>query len=182
MKDKTEREQQEHADMLAECKHILEKYNIPVILTGSALLGAYRDGDLVPWCPGVVISSYYKPLARNENAVIDDLKNAGFKIKRHLKNDENYKIRVIKNNLNVEILGYAKNKKYFYRKLSSKIKQTPKRFFTKPFGQITVRGETYNTPKDIEGFLEWVYVDWKTPTRSKSPSTYKTKKHMVITK
>lgn len=182
MEDKTEQQQQEHADMLAECKHILEKYNIPVILTGSALLGAYRDGDLVPWCPGVVISSYYKPLAKNEDAVIEDLKNAGFNIARHYRNKEDYKIRVTKNSLNVEIFGYSKNKKYFYRKLSNKMKIIPKRFLLKPFGQITVRGETYNTPKDIEGFLEWVYVDWKTPTRSKSPSTYKRKNHMVMDK
>lgn len=177
--DKTEKEQQEHAEMLADCKNILEKNGVPAILSGSALLGAYRDGDLVPWCYGAVLSSYRNKLIENDDAIITDLKNAGFEIIRHYVGD-NYKIRAERGKFNIEILGYKMNKKYFYRQLRNKRKIVPKKFFKKPFGKIVLRGEEYKTPADIDGFLEFIYLDWKTPIRSNTPSEYKTRNHMVI--
>jgi len=181
LKDKAEQEQVSHGKMLAECKNILESNGAPAILSGSALLGAYRDGDLVPWCYGAVLSSYKNNLQKNEDKIISDLKNSGFKIARHYTGD-NYKIRVDKGKFNIEIVGYIKNKKYFFRQLNDKKKIISKKFLLPPFGEIQLRGETYKTPADIEGFLEFIYQDWKTPTRSMSPSTYKNREHMRIEK
>lgn len=36
--------------------------------------------------------------------------------------------------------------------------------YLKKFDTITYEGRTYNTPFPLEGYLEFTYVDWKTPT------------------
>ena len=36
--------------------------------------------------------------------------------------------------------------------------------FLKKFDTIEYEGRTYNTPSPIEGYLEFLYVDWRTPT------------------
>ena len=83
---KTEEEQQFQADMLAECDTILKNNNIQPVLTGSALLGAYRDGDLIPWAFGTVLLVMdYDRVVKLEEKLKTEFINAGFKIHRHFK-------------------------------------------------------------------------------------------------
>ena len=175
---KTEKQQIFHAKMLSDIRDILEKNNITAILTGSALLGARREGDLLAHCPGVVLSTFYDQIKPKENSVISDLKNAGFKIEKHFIN-RNYKIRVSKKGLNAEICGYSEAKKYYYRKIQNKTKIIPKKLLSPPWGSIELRGKLYKTPHNIEKYLRYTYKNWKVKMTG-TPSSYKTNKHMRI--
>lgn len=177
---KTEKQQAFHGKMLADSRDILEKHGITAILTNSALLGAHRDGDLIAHCPGVVLTTFYNEIKPKEHIIIKDFKKAGFKLVKHFIN-RNYKIRVEKEGLNVEIVAYSEEGKFYYRQLKKKRKVIPKKLLKPPYDKIILRGEKYTTPGNIEKFLNFLYVNWKTILDSKStPSSYKTKKHMVV--
>ena len=174
---KTDEQQKLHAQMLVDCKNILTLYNVHPILTGSALLGYMREGQLIKWCPGVVLSCFRDEIIKHENAIICDLQTAGFKIIKHY-NGLNYKIRAKKKSLNVEILGYSFDGENYYRQLKNKKKIIPKVFFDKT-SIIKFYDVIFLAPKNIKKFLEFCYVDWKTPMTG-SPSSYKNKSHMVV--
>jgi hypothetical protein len=177
---KTEQQQQFHSEMLAKSRDILEKYNVTAILTNSALLGAFRDGDLISHCPGVVLTTFRSEIKPKEKFIIEDFKRAGFKIAKHFIN-KNYKLRVEKQGLNVEIVAYSEKGKYYYRKLKKKYKIIPKKLLRPPYTKIRLRGQTYNAPHNIKKFLRFLYEEWTVKLTSKSvPSKYKTKKHMVM--
>jgi len=182
MKLKTEQEQNEQVRMLADARDILNKYKIPAILTNSALLGAYRDGDLLTHCFGAVITTFRNLILPYEKEIINDIENKGYTIQKHFKN-ENYKIRFVKGRLNIEICAYSENDEYYYRKLHNKKKVIYKNFLTSPFGEIKIRGEKFITPQDIDGFLNFLYKDYSVNVKkSVTPTRYKTAKHVILDK
>jgi len=179
VKIKTPIEQRRHAEMLATVDMILKKHKIRSILTNSALLGAHRDGEMIAHCQGAVLSTFYDDIKQVEKKILSELKKAGFAIVKHF-NDRNYKIRVEKHGLNIEIVGYSFDGKNYYRQLHNKIKVIPGKYFNN-FGVIKLHEHIYTCPSDIEGFLSFLYKDWKKKIVSPgSPSAYKSKKHMVI--
>lgn len=181
MKHKTPEEQKQHAQMLADVKKILDNYKITNILTGSALLGIYRNGILRPNCLGVTFSVFYEQIKPVELRIIVHLNYFGFKIERHFIN-RNWKIRASKGRLQIEICGYTSAYVNYYRKIKNKVKTIPKEFFDN-LAKIKYKGVKYNVPKDIEGFLKYCYKDWKTPVdKDISPSAYKSENHMRIEK
>jgi len=179
---KTEKQQIFHAKMLADVKNILDKYKIICILTNSALLGAYRDGDMIHHCPGAVLTTFYDQIKPLEFKIIDDLKKAGFKIIKHFIN-KSWKLKVGKEGLNIEIVGYQDSKKFYFRQMKKKKKVIPKKLLTAPYSKIKLRGVYYIAPRNIEKFLNYLYVDWTVKlTCAMSPSSYKTKNHVVVNK
>jgi len=175
--DKTEKEQKFHAQMLADCKSILDKHGVISILSGSALLGAYRDGELIPWQTGIILIVDSEDIEKKQNRIKKDLIKKGFIVKKHFTTKNNFKIQIRKSKFTVEIVGYYKNGKNYERKTKKKIRTVPIEFFTPPFGEIKIHGVKYNTPKDIAGYLTHLYGDWRTPIRSPYPSTFRAKTH-----
>lgn len=179
MTNKTEAEQIQHEKMLQEVKIILDKLKIKNVLTGSALLGFYRDGCLRPNCLGVLLTCAYNDVKPKENKITNRLVYAGFKIERHYKN-ENWKIRASKGRLQVEIVGYSFDGNIYYRKLKNKIKYFRKDFFD-DVKEIEFNNFKYIVPNNIIEFLEYCYKDWKTPVNKEcSPSNYKSENHMRL--
>lgn len=166
--------------MIADCRDILNSHGITAILTNAALLGAFRDGDLIPHCYGAVLTTFRNEIKPKEKKVIEDLKQKGFKIVKHFINN-NYKIRVDKGKFNIEIVAYSEDDKCYYRQLKKKRKVIPKKLLKPPYTKIKLRGEVYDAPHNIKKFLRFMYVDWTVKLGSGSaPSNYKTKSHMVI--
>lgn len=174
---KNEQEQQFHAEMLADVKKVLDKYSVTNILTGSALLGLTRDGDMIPWCPGAVLTVFADEIEKSIVQIKKDLEGLGFVCGKY--SFGKTKLRVGKKNLNIEIVAYKKNNKYYYRNVGKRIKQYPQELLMPPHSKINLRGYEFNAPKDIIGFLEYTYTEWKTPMTG-PPSAYKTKKHQVM--
>jgi len=183
---KTESQQKFQSKMLADCRDILEANGITAILTNSALLGAYRDGDLIPHCYGAVFTCFRSEVKPRELTLLKDLGRAGFKVVKHFIND-NYKIRIIKpfdgKTFTIEIVAYSDNGQVYYRQLKKKKKIIPKKLLRPPYSKIKLRGETYTAPKNIPKFLRFLYVNWKIKRGpGGSPSAYKNGKHMVVKK
>lgn len=179
---KTEIEQQFHADMLRDVYKILKKNNIPAILTNGALLSAYKIKDLFPHAMGAVLSTFRFSILPKDKSLIKQFVKAGFRISKHY-TGLNYKIRVKKGKFNIEIVGYTRGKDYYYRQLQNKKKIIPLKYFDKSLKKIKLRNTIYVTVSDIEGFLSFIYNDWKADLiGNESPSTYKSNRHMVIDK
>jgi hypothetical protein len=183
MKNKTPEQQAQHFEMLCEVSTILNMLCITNILTGSALLGLYRDGELRPNCWGVTLTCFYDQIKPKEELIKNHLKLKGYKIEKHFIN-RNWKIRASKGQLQIEICGYSYNpdKKIYYRKIKNKIKFIPIEFLDK--NMLFIKNcFKFKVPFDIKKYLKFTYKDWKTPVNGRpSPSSYKTKKHMVVNK
>jgi len=134
---------------------------------------------------GMVLSVIRDEIKPVEDKIIVELKSNKFKIKRHYKG-LNYKIRLLKNKFSFEICGYSTDpgSDVFYRQLKNKRKVIPAKFILPPYSSIKLYNYEFMAPGDILGLLKFLYVDpsyiFKSP--GKSPSKYKTKKHMVIKK
>jgi len=176
--NKTEQQQIEHLKILQDTKLILDKYKIKNVLSGSALLGMHRDGNLIPWCHGVVLIVFYdEKLVSLAESIVEDLKQQDFKIVRFSNKKNNWKIRAGKGQLNIEIMGYSKEGDFYYRKANKRERNIPSRFFDEPLGEITMNdGNTYPCPEDIEGYLDHLYVTWETPIRTDSRADYRSPK------
>lgn len=176
---KTEQEQDKQVKMLKDTFQILTKYNVPAILTNSALLGAYRDGDLIPHCFGAVVTTFRNDIVKYETEITKSIQKKGYKVVKHFKN-KNYKIRFVSGRLNIEICAYTEGEKYYYRQLKNKKKVIEKNFLQKPYGNILIRGEQFTTPSDIEGFLNFMYKDFTVKLEGQtSPTKYKTSNHVI---
>lgn len=184
MKNKSKIENLEHAKMLHAARNVLNKNGVLCLLTNSALLGAYRDEEMIPHAMGAVLTTFYNEIKPKSERIINELKEAGFKIQKHFVN-RNFKIRLARGRLNIEIVGYSlsENGKYYYRKLRKKKKVIPAKYLKKPYSKIKLYNYEFLAPGDIESFLSFMYVDWRMKlTKKCSPSKYKTKNHMVIDK
>lgn len=178
MKNKNEIEQIKHLEMLKDVKEILDNYKIINVLSGSALLGIYRDNELRPNCLGVTYNVFYDQIKSVEDEIKKELTKSGFKIERHFIN-RNWKIRASKGRLQIEICGYsAYGTNYYYRQLKKKQKLIPRKFMDET-KILEFKGIKFNVPEDIESFLEFMYNDWETPVDNQtSPTNYKTKNFM----
>ena len=177
---KSEAEQQFHADMLSDVYDILKKNKVTAILTNGALLSAYKTGDLFPHAMGALFSTFYNEIKPKQNVLIKQFIKSKFKISKHFKG-KNFKIRVKKGKFNIEVVGYTRGEKYYYRQLKNKKKVIPFEFLDPPYTTITLRQKAYRTTQNIEGLLNFLYNDWRAELTSKiAPSQYKTYNHMVI--
>lgn len=175
--NKNKKQQKFHAQMLADVKETLDKFNVTSILSGSALLGIVRDGDLIPWSPGCILIVKFLEVKMVENKIKANLEKKGFKIKRHFKKVNNWKIRVDKGKFNIEITGYNYQKrKFWYRSSGKRIKTIPSKFL-RNLKVIEFRGVKYNCPKDTDEFLTHLYGDWKKVIKSPVRSSYKAETH-----
>jgi phosphorylcholine metabolism protein LicD len=174
--DKTPDQQNFHGKMLADVKLILDKHKVTNILSGSALLGIVRDGDLIPWSPGCILIVKFSDVKLKEFKIIDDLKSAGFKIKRHYKKSSNWKIRVDKGNYNIEITGYDKQRDHYFRSSGKRIKTIPLKYLDN-LTKIKSKYGKFICPKDTAGFLTHLYGDWRTVIKSEVRHSYKAETH-----
>lgn len=176
--DKTEEQQITHARMLSDAQDILLSFGVVPILSNSALLGAVRDGDLVPWQTGVVLIVKWDDINPYMFDIINTINTKGYKITKFFKHKKEFKITIERDGLVVEITGYHYNKdnNKYERKCRSKYKSVPDYFFNPPYEQIEIRGTKYNIPLNYTGYLKLLYGnDWQTPVRSSIGGKFRNK-------
>lgn len=183
--EKTEKQQAFHNKMLADCQAVLKHNKLTPILTGSALLGYMRTGDLLTWYPpgSVFIIRYHEIKSeQHEQKIYDDLINSGFEIIKYFKKKNNWKITVRRDIFLIEITGFYKDgKNYARNNTKHRIKTIPKRFLSK-FQKIEIRGTEYICPFEIENYLSHLYTDWKTPIKTGKRGELRNKAYSRFTK
>lgn len=165
MIEKTEKQQQEHIDMLCEIKYILDNLGIKNILTGSALLGMTRDDDLIKWCYGAVLIVFIKDVIKIQEKIIDEIKKKKYKIKKFNKSKTGWKIRADKGILNIEIAGYFKDGNYYKRISNNRERKIPIKFLEN-LKKIKIRNNIFLCPAETENYLTHLYDNWRVPVKS----------------
>ncbi len=176
--DKTEEQQIAHAEMLSDAQDILLSFGVTPILSGSALLGAVRDGDLVPWETGLVLIVKYDEIISHAISMINEIKTRGYNVPIFFKHRKEFKITIERDGLVIEITGYHFNKdnNHYERKCKSKYKSVPAEFFTPPYDQVEIRGVIYNRPFGTGKYLELLYGEnWRTPIKSTKGKYFRNK-------
>ncbi len=130
--------------------------DIPWFLARGALLGAYRDGDLIPHDSDIdmEVSAKYRAHAKR---ISRRLKKTGFDVVTMYRDDKLQKIYGCKYGL-VYVLRFwdKKGDMWYCRKL-----KMPDRYFNN-HGTVELKGNKYPCPGDIEGYLEYIFGDWQT--------------------
>lgn len=68
-------------DLLREVKEVLDKHSIEFWLDGGTLLGAVRDGEIIPWDNDIDLTTWDTNLSRNvKRLVANELSDKGFKV------------------------------------------------------------------------------------------------------
>jgi phosphorylcholine metabolism protein LicD len=175
--EKTEDDQKKHAAMLSACNVICKKHGLKPILSGSALLGIVRDGDMVPWSMGAVLIVDSEKAIKVDDKIINDLRAHGLKIKRYFREKENWKIRADAGKFNVEITGYYRLGDNYVRNTGTRYKIIPAHFFDGPLLDMDLRGTRYKTPWNLDGYLSHLYADWRTPNKSRHAGDFRNPEH-----
>lgn len=169
--DKTPKEQTAHLKMLCEARDVLNKYGVEYVLSNAGLLGALRDGELIPWARGLVLIVKSEQIGALQLTLKSEFEKRGYHIRVFMKPENRFKITIEKLGLDlcVEITAYYLNRttNRRERRVGNKYKSIPAQYYDAPYHKIKLRDEIFNVP-----FLECEYTellygkDWHTPIRS----------------
>ena len=138
-------------------------------LSGGTLLGAYRDGDFIPWDWDVEVNVLTEEACEKEGELLNGLVAAGFLIASSDSSMENFKIVAVGWGTEYEILGrYLREIDDTRTRIMTKV---PARFF-KTSENVTLRGHDFPAPSPTDQFLEALYGDWKTPLKTEDKKSY----------
>lgn len=127
---------------------------IRVWLGMSALLGIYREGDLIERDEDVDFFCFAEELQNKHVIIINRLLKNGFSV-RGYKNKG--RIIAYKDGEEMALMGHFKKGPYRW----FKNRRVPERFFSN--GCIVYKEKDYPCMFPIEEYLEWQYKNWKKP-------------------
>jgi len=138
-------------------------------LSGGTLLGVHRDGDFIPWDWDVEVTVLTEEALPKESDLLQALMAAGFVISQCDSTVENFKIVADGWGTKYEMLGrHLKDGGHMRARLLTEV---PAEFF---LTQTTVafRGHEFPAPSPIDGYLQALYGDWRTPIKTADKAAY----------
>ena len=146
-------------------------------LSGGTLLGAYRDGDFIPWDWDVEVTVLTEEAQGKEGALLKGLLAAGFVIASSDSSWENFKIVAAGWGTEYEILGrYLKENEGLRAR---RMTEVPARFF-ETHETVTFRGHDFPAPSPTDDFLEALYGGWKTPLKTADKKSYLSRRGLPL--
>jgi len=159
---------------LKRVRDALNEAGIDYWLASGALLGAYRDGDFIPWDWDVEIDVRQEDLEANLTALVSALATRRFSVRPP--RDRKWRVGCRRRNgTPIGIWGFALQNDVdgtpHRRKLVSPLNVPVEFWQTGTF--IELRGQQYQCHAPVEDYLRWTYgPDWRTPIRSDKHSEY----------
>lgn len=143
----------EHSSfMLLRTKEILNKHNIPFLLIGGTLLGAYRDGDFIEYDKDMDIAFFDDKRIIN---IIESGEFARYGIKVIREKDHIWSL--LYENDYLDLYFYTEGKEYY----ECDTLRLPKEFMNSNT-EIEFLGVKFKTVSDIEKYFVYTYGnDWK---------------------
>ena len=145
-------------------------------LSGGTLLGAYRDGDFIPWDWDVEVTVLTEEAHPKESDILNQLVAQGFTITNSDSSYKNFKIAAAGWGTEYEILG-----RYLNRRTNTRARRSteiPTNLFRNS-EVITLRGKDFPAPSPIPDYLFSLYGDWETPIKSTENKVYYSKKAII---
>jgi phosphorylcholine metabolism protein LicD len=178
VRDRTKEELTTRKNEFLKICDVLDNLEIKYFLTSGILLGAIRDNDFIKWDWDVELSVFVDDFIPKIDIIVDEIKNANFKIDKIIRHKDNSKIDFIgslpKNVTAYTIYAfrYSRIRNVFFRKELT----IPARFLDN-FTKIIFLGREFNCPLYVEEYLSFVYGDWKKPLRTSDKKIYLTKNY-----
>lgn len=156
--------------ILLDLKEIFGKADIFFWIQNGLLLGLYRDGDAIEGDENDVDIGIWRRDIQKLKSVKEDLEAKNFRV-RFTTNlygsiTATFKRLPCKVHLHVNCKYNEADIIYQPMDKSGKVFVFPKEVYS-DFGTIEWRGEKFNCPKDVDGYLTARYGDWKTPILKK---------------
>lgn len=141
---------------LVELAAILDRLKVQYYLADGTLLGAVRDGDLIPWDDDVGLCMKHEDFQDRREALKEELIAHGFEVEEG--STRNPKLNIFKRSEKFELTSW---------RLRGRMRvrwglKMPARFLEAP-GLVTLRGRVYPSPSPVEDYLAHRYGDWQTP-------------------
>lgn len=164
---KNEAELAQQGQALAMARDVLVAQGVTPLLTGGTLLGAKREGDFIPWDWDAELFVKYDEVKSLGPALIEDFKQAGFTLPDPILSKRGWKLEPTINGFSIEIRSWYLSGGYYNRNAF----RFPSKYVAET-ETVTLRGESYQAPKDYDGYLTYVYGDWRTPLKTAVKSEY----------
>ena len=122
VRDRTKEELTTRKNEFLKICDVLDNLEIKYFLTSGILLGAIRDNDFIKWDWDVELSVFVDDFIPKIDIIVDEIKNANFKIDKIIRHKDNSKIDFIgslpKNVTAYTIYAfrYSKIRNVFFRK------------------------------------------------------------------
>ena len=157
-----------------------ERNEIEYALDAGTLLGAVRDKDLIPWDDDIDLCIPMKELPKLENALSDLRSTAVWISKRYWEIDfpgvsgkdlraikaYDRPLMLFKGRIATDIyIKYRRDDGYYYWQSHDQPCRAPSHFLDE-LTTIDFLDRKVMVPADFEGYLEYVFGDWRTPTKS----------------
>jgi hypothetical protein len=135
------------------------KNKLRPILTGSALIGIYRDGQLINQ---ESIFNVDHAAIKNKYAKLNEtFKKLGYHTHFYPSHEkEKLVIKDKKNGVRVQLLSFRRTKLYYYRrKRKNEARVIPLHFYDN-LGHITFKEYDFTCPVNVMAYLKYLYLDW----------------------
>ena len=146
--------------ILSEFYKIISEFNVKVILSGGTLLGCIRENDFIAWDDDIDLEMYRDEFNSIIHQLIKKLSSNNFEYYANLTHPWE-KISIYKEDQKIQIGSLYKKNKY----MITRVRKIPAYLFNNP-KEIQFKNMKFYVPNPPEDYLNYVYVDWRTPIHS----------------
>lgn len=143
---------------LVEIKACMDACGVDFMLDSGTLLGAVREKNFIRWDGDVDLSVWAERAAPHVEQIVDSFRSAGFEVDQIIPSEKDFFVNMRKYGACYHLLGYRLEGTY---RVYDTVR-VPARCFEET-ALLDFLGHSYLAPSPPEGYLTWLYGDWRVP-------------------